>query len=74
MYYKRKYYSTPLGSTFAVVRLWLASITPLTAITGMRGAAGGRQPAAAKPPLPPCTYHVSWSQRWFHSFSDSDLS
>ena len=53
---------TPLGSTVAFVRPRLLPIipctfpgtwylVPLTVITGKRGAVGGLQPAAAKPPL-----------------------
>ena len=48
-YFERKYFSTPLGSTVAFVRPRLSLVT----ITGMRGAAGGPQPATAKPRLYP---------------------
>ena len=46
---KTVFYNAPLGSTVAL-GLELYTRTP-SAITGMRGAAGGRTPAAAKPPL-----------------------
>ena len=50
-YCERKYFSTPLGGTVAFVRPRLTYAIPLMAITGMRGTAGGRHPAAANPPL-----------------------
>ena len=41
------YHAVPLGSNLSLLQSFSASFT--TCLTGMRGAAGGRQPAAAKP-------------------------
>ena len=49
--HERKYFSTPLGSTFVLVRPRLTYVTPLMAIAGMTGAVGGCQPAPTKPPV-----------------------
>ena len=48
--HERRHLSTPLGSTVASMPPRLACIIPLMAITGMRGAAGGRRPALANLP------------------------
>ena len=50
-YYEQKCFRTPLGSTVAFARPRLAYIIPLIAFTGMRRAAGERQPAAVKHPF-----------------------
>ena len=50
-YYERKCFSTPIDSTFVFMPPRLTYIIPLMAVTGMRRAESGRQPAAAKSPL-----------------------
>ena len=42
------YHTVPLGSYLSLLQPLSASFS--TCLTGMRGAEGGRQPAAAKPP------------------------
>ena len=63
------YHTVPLGSNLSLLQSLSASFT--TCLAGIRGAAGGRQPAAAKPPGIPVFFTRVLNRLW--AISDPEL-